>query len=124
MKKLKAIKGPVFKHDCEKCQYLFSAKIRGWRGKRVDFYFCPNDLKEWVARFSDDPSDYTTHLWHAAQRLNVSSFDIVLVAQKKSSDYDLINAIRAAVITPIIVSGEGVVLGNWCQEGGGASSDC
>lgn len=47
---------PFFKHDCEKCTYLGSAEINT---VKVDFYFCPDEIKTTlVYRFGDDPQDY------------------------------------------------------------------
>ena len=47
----------LWRHDCTKCHYVGSSKIRG---KTHDFYFCPN---EWykgsvIARYSSDGPGY------------------------------------------------------------------
>lgn len=60
--------------------YLFSLDVDG---KRADFYKCPNSMKEMVARFSDEPSDYTTIPEQVSLTLGVPMAAIANIAKQK-----------------------------------------
>ena len=54
---------PRHKHDCDQCDYL--GQYEG-----ADLYFCGKSLPTVIARYSDEPSDYTSGLEIAKTGLN------------------------------------------------------
>ena len=58
MRSYQTNKTPKFKHDCEKCQFLFS--IQDHNNNHVDVYkSCNGSIKEYLLRYGPD-EQYTT----------------------------------------------------------------
>lgn len=47
-----------FKHDCDKCKFMDHKD-------NCDFYFCDSTIPTVIARFSDEPQDYSSGLFLA-----------------------------------------------------------
>ena len=67
------VEGPVFKHDCEFCEYIFSIEVNG---RKADVYRCAKSMGGEVYRTGDESSDYTTMLGQLALDLRIRESQI------------------------------------------------
>ena len=71
---------PTFLHDCKECSFLGTLNCPN---ETYDFYYCSDALPTYIARFGNEPIQYTSFLssvLESAKHLDGMQGNIVLIA--------------------------------------------